>query len=195
MTIILQTMSDYSQTKIYKLVCNITSDVYIGHTTMTLEKRLTIHKAPSNPCCSKQIIERGDYRIELLEHYPCINKKEAHVRERWFIEHNECINKYVPGRTKKEYLEANREQILSQQKEYNDANKERHKDYRKANKERILAYYQDNIEHLREQSKEYYENNKEHSALTHKIRYQWIVSWDGGSKHKGLNQIDLSLFE
>ena len=151
-------MKDYSKTIIYKIVCNITSDVYYGHTTLTLARRLTFHKTPSSTCCSKHIIKRGDYRIDLIEDYPCINKKEAIARERWWIENNECINVSIPGRTEKEWRAANREKLVADKKEY-------------------------------------YENNKEQISINGISRYDWIKSCDGSSERKGLNQIDLSLFD
>jgi len=72
---------------------------------------LSLHKLQNNKCCSKIILKRGDYSIELIEHYPCANKKEAHAREGFWIRNNECINKYVPGRTMKEYRQKHGERI------------------------------------------------------------------------------------
>ena len=46
-------------------------------------------------------------------------------RERFHIENSNCVNKIVPGRTTKEYHQANKEKILEYNKEYNKANKER----------------------------------------------------------------------
>jgi hypothetical protein len=36
---------------------------------------------------------------------------ELNARERWWIENNECVNKYIPTRTDKEYYEAHKEKI------------------------------------------------------------------------------------
>jgi hypothetical protein len=52
---------------IYEIVCNITGERYIGSTTTSLKKRLSIHKTPKNKCSSKQIITRGDYVVNILE--------------------------------------------------------------------------------------------------------------------------------
>lgn len=44
----------------------------------------------------------------------------------WFyIENNECINKFIPCRTRKERYEANKEEIKDKMKEYQKANRER----------------------------------------------------------------------
>ena len=46
---------------IYKLYNS--SDCYIGSTKHSLQKRLSQHKSPHNRCCSKLIIEQGDYKM------------------------------------------------------------------------------------------------------------------------------------
>ena len=40
------------------------NDCYIGSTKHPLHKRLQQHKSHHNRCCSKLIIEQGDYKIE-----------------------------------------------------------------------------------------------------------------------------------
>lgn len=88
---------NYTNSKIYKIVCNITGECYIGSTTQTLEARLNTHKHSSNSCKSKQIIERGDYKIVLIEELEnCVCIEELHDRERYYIDNNCCINKKKP---------------------------------------------------------------------------------------------------
>ena len=65
----------YNQGKIYKLVCNITNEIYYGSTIQTLEKRLISHKTRKS-CVSRNIINRDNYKIELIKDYPCNNLKE-----------------------------------------------------------------------------------------------------------------------
>ena len=90
-------MVNYKDSKVYKIVCNITGEIYIGSTTQpTLAMRLATHKQHSNSCKSKQIIERGNYIITLIENYPCNNRDELHSRERYYIDTNCCINKKKP---------------------------------------------------------------------------------------------------
>jgi len=85
---------DYSKGKIYKIVCNITDEIYIGSTISILNVRLAKHKCD---CCkSKQIIERGDYKILLIENYPCKTKQDLLWRERYYIEKLDCINEKKP---------------------------------------------------------------------------------------------------
>lgn len=40
--------------------------------------------------------------IVLLESVNCNSKEELLARERWFIENNKCVNKYIPFRTPEE---------------------------------------------------------------------------------------------
>lgn len=97
--------------KIYKLVCNVTGMVYYGSTISSLKQRLAEHKSKYKSylkgkyyyTSSFKIIENGDYRIELVEDYKCLNKKQLESIEGIYIKYNDCINKIVVGRTPKEY--------------------------------------------------------------------------------------------
>jgi len=191
-------MKDYSKTIIYKIVCNITGEVYYGHTTLTLEKRLFYHKKPSNPCRSKQIIERGNYRIDLLEHYPCANVKEAHAREGWWIENNPHVNKQIPGRTKKEYYEANRDHTLAKQKAYNEANRDRvlaqQKEYKAQNAERISQQRKEyrarqDKQAVRERDRAYELANAEAISARKRAYYKWKMSMDN------MHRVAIDLFD
>jgi hypothetical protein len=106
--------------KIYKIVDNTNGNVYIGQTINRLSDRLAQHK--SRPTCScGEIIKNGDYKIELIE------ETDDKMRERYWIENTECVNKNIPGRTDKEYKqyyrEKNKDKIKAYQKEYRDRNK------------------------------------------------------------------------
>ena len=50
---------------IYKLYNE--NDCYIGSTKHPLHKRLSQHKSKHNRCCSKLIIEQGDYKMEQID--------------------------------------------------------------------------------------------------------------------------------
>jgi hypothetical protein len=113
-------MVDYSLGKIYKLIGN--GLTYYGSTCEpTLARRLSGHvtACKNNKCkrraCSYIIIEQGNYNIILIENFPCQTKDELYARERFYIENNNCINKKVPGRGKKEgdklYYLKNKESI------------------------------------------------------------------------------------
>jgi hypothetical protein len=86
----------YENGKIYEIVCYETGERYVGSTTHTLEVRLEQHTWKNNSCCSKQIISRGNYYIELIENYPCETKEELLWRERYYYNTMECINIRAP---------------------------------------------------------------------------------------------------
>ena len=145
-----------SKAKIYKIVDNTNDNKYIGSTCKTLKTRLTGHKCNYKRflkgLCgnvkSFDIIRNRDYKIELLENCDIKTKQELLARERFYIENNECLNKYIPGRYdngyqqyQKEYREANKDKAKNKAKEYYNDNKDKldnfHKAYNETNKEKL----------------------------------------------------------
>jgi hypothetical protein len=111
-------MPNYANSKIYKITGGDLT--YIGSTTApTLATRLAQHRKSyklwkegnGRLVTSFQLIETGDYQITLVESCPCNSRDELTARERYWIENTVCVNKYIPGRTMKEYQEANRDKI------------------------------------------------------------------------------------
>ncbi len=93
--------TDYSQGKIYKIVCNKTGLIYIGSTYRTLDKRLKEHMSYYKAYIDKRsnclissifVIFNNDYKIELIENYPCKNRKELEKREYYYISNIDCVN-------------------------------------------------------------------------------------------------------
>ena len=157
-------MPDYSRARIYKIVCDTSGEVYYGSTTnQYLCNRLAGHKfdAGRSNCTSKQIIDRGNYSIVLVEEYPCENKEQLGRRERYYIENNECVNKNIPTRTDKEWCEANKDYIKEYNKQQNQANKERIKEWFNVNKVRRKEWCDANRERIAKKAREYYEANRE----------------------------------
>ena len=137
----------YENAKIYKLVNDTLDLTYYGCTINSLRKRLWHHKRSHNKCTSKILFEgEGQVKIFLVEEYPTDNRDLLNMRERWYIENNDCVNKNLPGRSKKEwrkqYIEINKEHLKEYQNEYNEKNKEKIKEYRVKNKEKINEYRQ-----------------------------------------------------
>ena len=141
---------NYSNAKIYKLTCRITGEIYVGSTVNTLETRLNQHK--STGCSSRQIINRGDYEISLIEDFPCENRSELLQRERLQYDRIPNINKNRPIVTtaeaiesKKIYKHANKDVLYANHKVWRQDHKElisaKNKAYREANKE-IIAIRQ-----------------------------------------------------
>ena len=110
--------------KIYKIIDNTNSNVYIGRTRRTLKVRLAHHRSTTR-CRSRDIIKNGDYRIELIE------ETDDKSRERWWIENTDCVNKVIPGRTHREYYQNNKEKKKDYNKEYYKDNKEKNKEKQK----------------------------------------------------------------
>jgi hypothetical protein len=167
-------MDRYKNGKIYKIVDNSTGEIYIGSTCEpTLAHRLSKHKACykrylTGAGCfitSYNILQNNNYSIVLLEDFPCERKDQLLARERFYIENNKCVNKFVPTRTHKEYQEQNKDKIKEYQKEWYEQNKDKIKDkqkeYQEQNKDKIKEYQKEWYEQNKDKQKEYQEQNKE----------------------------------
>jgi len=164
-------MPDYSKGKIYKIVCNTTGQVYIGSTVQLLAERLRHHKTDykrfhegkTNYTSSFAIIERGNYEILLVESYSCNSRQELHQRERFYIEHEQCVNKIIPCRSQKEYRQEHRDKISERMKKYYQDNRDKKIEY-------LKEWYRNNKEQRKAYDKEYYENHKEQRKAYNKER-------------------------
>jgi hypothetical protein len=91
--------------KIYKIVSDSIDKIYIGSTVKTLEERLERHETSYENwfnldfnkkyyCTSFEILKYGDYKIELLEKYPCSSRSELIKHEGFYIITNyyNCVN-------------------------------------------------------------------------------------------------------
>lgn len=135
-------MVNYENSKIYKIVCNVTGLCYIGSTCEpTLARRLAKHvgsykgykKGNYHYVTSFKVLENDDYDIILLENVKnCTSKEQLYARERFFIENNDCVNRYIVGRSKQEtknaYKTKNRDKVREYNKGYNKCYYERNKD-------------------------------------------------------------------
>ncbi len=92
---------DYSNGKIYRIIFNKTGLIYIGSTCRTLEERIKEHiyyckrylnKETNNFISSIFVTYNNDFRIELIENYPCNNRHQLESREIIHISHSECVN-------------------------------------------------------------------------------------------------------
>ena len=113
---------DYKNGKIYKIVSDHTDKIYIGSTCQPLNKRIGQHRANYKRyqegksmviTTSFEIMKLGNYHIVLIENVQCNNREELFAKERHHIDlfKNICVNKFMPTRTPKEYLEDNKEKI------------------------------------------------------------------------------------
>ena len=139
----------YSKGKIYKITDVGYNKCYIGSTTENLSKRMARHRDHYKMFKSQQ----GKYyssfdifdefgmdncKIELMENWTCGSKEELMKREGRHIQENECVNKRIAGRTRRDKHEQNKESVCKRNSEY---------------------YHQTRLERRKKQ-KEYYDKNK-----------------------------------
>ena len=65
------------------------NDSYIVSTKHPLHKRLSQHKSPHNRCCSKLIIEQGDYKMEQIDE---VDSNERFKKEQQYINELSTLN-------------------------------------------------------------------------------------------------------
>jgi hypothetical protein len=194
-------MTNYNKGKIYRIICNLTGLTYYGSTCEpTLARRLTVHV--SDYKCFKEgktkkyitsfeVLEGGNYAIVLVEIFPCNTKMELHRREQYYIEGNDCVNRYIPTRTRAEWNVVNRSQILENgakyrlenhekilegQAKYNKENadkiKIRYAEYKKENADKIkirsVEYNKENADKIRIRSAEYKKKNADKIRIRNK---------------------------
>jgi hypothetical protein len=110
--------SNYSNGKIYKIVDNVSDMIYVGSTCKTLEQRLSEHEfrykyilsgKKASKLTSFKILENNNYKIELIENFPCQSKQELEKKEGHFIklyrkQELNIVNKCVAGQDQYELL-------------------------------------------------------------------------------------------
>lgn len=173
-------MVNYSQGKIYKIVCNITGKMYIGSTCKpTLASRLSEHKSSykrflkgkRRNVTSFEILEGDNYDIVLLENYSCESKDQLHARERFYIESLDCVNKVIPNRTKEETLAYSKQSYIINREARIEHSKKYHEDHKEKDQMYYRNYYQENKEAMVARQREYDIAHKNEISLKKKMRY------------------------
>ncbi len=131
---------NYQNSKIYAIKSRSNPDlIYVGATTKTLSERLEAHRdqyqawkygQKASYYTSFKLIELDDHYIELIENYPCLNKKELNCREGIAIRSMPTVNRIrLLGRTHSEsmsvWYKKNRLKQLAKMKKYYHENKTR----------------------------------------------------------------------
>lgn len=137
-------MVDYTKSKIYKIVCNVSGKAYVGSTCQArLSDRLGQHRYAhihntKKGGKSSVVMEHGDFYIVLLESFPCKSKDELSARERYWIEKEPCVNKQIPGRTQKDWIKLrSTDPIISvKRKEYMREYRRKRQELKKQEKEK-----------------------------------------------------------
>ena len=135
-------MVNYNNGKIYKIEClsGDPNDIYIGSTTKEyLSQRMDTHRnnykcwkgGKTGKMMSFNLFDKYGVEncvITLIESVNAITKNELQSREAFYIRTMNCVNKYIPLRTrqeyKKRYSEINHEKISEQNKIYYEKNKD-----------------------------------------------------------------------
>jgi hypothetical protein len=164
----------YQNAKIYKITDNTNATIYIGSTCKKLCQRIAQHRAHYkaylnnnyNYVTSFEILKNCDYDIILLEQCQGIeNIEQLRARERYYIDTLNCVNKNIPGQTRIEYYEKNKDKISEYQQEYRESNKDKIKEYYEKNKDKIKEYLEEYVEKNKDKIKnyqqEYRESNKD----------------------------------
>jgi hypothetical protein len=174
--------------KIYKITCNTTGEVYVGSTILELPLRLGEHfnsyrkwkKGISGYLTSFPLLERGNIKIELIELFPCSSICELLIRETYWFDTIECVNKNRPYRTDEEkkaykaqwhkdnYIPCPRILLTEDEK------KDRKKEYYIDNKDYYQRYRDEHKEKHSEYHKEHYEANKEKYLQQAKARREAV---------------------
>ena len=189
-------LSRYKKGKVYSIRSHNCPEYYVGSTCLSLADRLRSHcdgykiylkNNTSRFTKSYDILEKGDYYIELLEEYPCNSKAELERREGHYIREAKelAVNVRIAGRTRKEFSVDNGEKIaaysrayraenpeagLAYQNEYRAKNREavneNQRRYRAENIEKTEQYQEENAEKIAEKARIYRSENKEAIAET-----------------------------
>ena len=180
-------MPDYTKTSIYKICCKdaTITDIYIG-STCNFTRRKSQHKNNCNKEISKEyncykyqfIRDNGgwdNWTMIQLKEFSCENKREKDTEERKHIDElKPSLNKQLPTRTQKQWVETNKEKLKEQRKQYRllkgDTLLESKRKYYYDNKEKIKEHYLKNKNNIlfkekkREYMKKYYLKKKAEKA-------------------------------
>ena len=150
--------SDYKNAFIYKFVCNdiFVINIYVGSSVNWVQRKAS-HKSI---CNNENDIGYNKYLYQFIRenggwanwsmikicHFPCDTRFQLEAEERRYIELLKAdLNKYIPTRTKKEWIVDNKEKIADYKKNYYIDNKEKvvdyQKNYRVENKEKSKKPY------------------------------------------------------
>ncbi len=139
----------YIRGAIYKIVDSGNNKAYYGSTINKLNSRFKGHKreykywkAGKLKTKTSSFIIFDEFgvdncTIELILEYPCNSRTELKKKEGEYIKNNECVNKLIAGRTKKEYYNECRARVRKIKDLTNDPVKERRRQYHKEYSARV----------------------------------------------------------
>lgn len=157
-------MNKYERGKIYQIIAP-DGTIYIGSTISTLVCRFGNHrraytswkKGRERLTTVFEMFEAHgveNCKIELIESYPCVSKRELERREGEIIKQRDCINKVVAGRTSEEYRIDNKDELKEKFKTFYEENREEQI-------ERVKQYYIEHSDQVKARAKKYVQEHPE----------------------------------
>lgn len=174
---------NYQNSRIYKIVNDVSDDIYIGSTCQPLSKRMAEHRSKAKQHPNRKIYQKFNeigvehFKIVLIEEYKCINKEELVAREDYYINlMKPVLNSRYAHRTELQKKECNKsDKIDEYQRLYREQNKdkidERQRLYREQNKDKRnecnkLCYERNKEIIACECGRSYIKRNKKHHLRT-----------------------------
>ena len=137
----MEIQNKFQNAKIYKITDIGYNKCYIGSTCEELSQRMARHRKEYKSFLSggreghiRSFDLFNEYgvencKIELIQYYKCDTMQELRRKEGEHIKNNECVNKYVAGRTQKECKDDNKDNIKQYKQEWYEINKEEIKEH------------------------------------------------------------------
>lgn len=105
-------LKNYETCFIYRIISPSLNKIYIGSTTKTIKDRLIQHEADFRRwkngaydyVTSFELIESGDYYIQILDILSCESSKDlVEIEYKWINKYPNCVNKNKTHKNQKEY--------------------------------------------------------------------------------------------
>ena len=153
---------DYSKAKIYKIINDVSDDIYIGATCQLLSKRMAEHrksmksKRDNHLKIYQKMLEIGveHFKILLIAETPCENVEQLRAIEGEYIRQLGTLNSQVAGRTSSDYCKEFKERYYPQK----------------------FVYKENNRDSINEKNREYYRERKDVICEKNRQRYNEITS-------------------
>ena len=144
---------------IFKLQCQVTGKVYIGRTTIDIEKAIQnkvklFEKYALNETKRYfsvfEVFTYNHFNVTILDEVQHLtNEDEFRKLHRKYLEqYDNVVNKQVPARTMKEYRRDNNAYYKQYRQVNRDYFRQYHKKYYENNKEKLSNYYRQRNKHL-----------------------------------------------
>ena len=129
-------MNRYENGKIYMITDIAMTKKYIGSTTESLKKRFERHRSKYQEYLRGGADNTRSYwlfdefgvencKIFLIKNFPCNSREELEREEGNIIKGEDCMNKVIAGRTRKEHYKDENDYICFQKKIYRELHPEK----------------------------------------------------------------------